>query len=103
MKQLHLLQQTSANTGTRPGAGPWRNCYQSVRNQSQVGPKVIATTEIGNTLRVPLATIIPKVRGSYCGKANPDLSLHHCHDDLRVVINLHVSNINYFIAGRSAK
>jgi len=40
---------------------------------------------------------------SYCGKASPDLLLNQCHDDLRVVINLQVTNIHYLIEGRSSK
>ena len=48
-------------------------------------------------------TIILKVEASYCGKASPDLLLSQCHDDLRVVINLHVPNIHCFIEGRFAK
>jgi len=54
-----ILEQGSANTGPRPGAGPWRNCYRTVRNQGQIGLKVSSTTDIRNKLRVPLTAIIP--------------------------------------------
>jgi len=56
------LIQGSENTRPLPGAGPWRNCYRAARNQGQIGPNVTGTTDIRNTLRVPLNTIIPTGR-----------------------------------------
>ena len=50
---------------------------------------------------VPLTTTSLLVGPSYCGKASTDLSLNQCHDDLRLVINLHVPNIYYFTALRT--
>jgi len=49
--------QGSAKTGLRPGGGPGINCYRAIRNQGQIGPNVIGTTDIRNTLRVSLTNI----------------------------------------------
>jgi len=58
-----------------PGAGRWRSCYRTVRNQGQIGPEVNGTTDIRNTLQVPMTTIIPAGRSILLRKASPDLSL----------------------------
>jgi len=34
-----VVDRGSANTGPRPGASLWRNCYRALRNQGQIGPK----------------------------------------------------------------
>jgi len=73
-----------------------RVCYRAGRNQGRIGPKVTGTTDIWNTLLL-------QVGASYCGKGSPDLSLNQCHDDLRVVINLHAPNIPCLIEGWYAK
>jgi len=44
---LQMVEEGSANTGPRS------RC-RAVRNQGQIGPKVIRTTDIRNALRVPL-------------------------------------------------
>jgi len=72
----------------------------AVRKQVQIGPKVSGTTDIRNTLRVPLTDIIPTGRSillrqskprsltkpmsltSCCVKASPGLSLNQMTNDL---------------------
>jgi len=49
------LERGSANT--RPWPSTQKNCYWTVRNQSQISPKVTGTTDTRNTLRVPLNTM----------------------------------------------
>jgi len=58
MKPVGRLRLGSANIGSRPRAALWKNCYRVVRNQGQICPKVSRTTNVRNTLRVPLTTII---------------------------------------------
>jgi len=59
------INQGSANTGQR------RNCYRAVRSQGQLGPKVTGTTDIRNTLLMPLNTIIPTGQGILLRKNKP--------------------------------
>ena len=52
------VNQGSANTGPRPGAGPWINCYRPCGIKAKLVNKLLETTDIRNTLRVPLTTKI---------------------------------------------
>ena len=61
----------STNTGPRPGAVPWSNCYRAVRNQGQIGPEVTETTDIWNTLQIPLTTIILTGRSILLRQSKP--------------------------------
>jgi len=53
------------------GKHPWRNCHRTVRNQGQIGPKVTGTTDIRNTLQVPLTTTIRSGRSSLLPQNKP--------------------------------
>jgi len=63
--KLSGLDQGSATTGPRSGAGPWRTCYWGVWNHGQIGPKVTGTTDTMNTLWVPLTTITPTGQSTF--------------------------------------
>jgi len=52
-------------------SGSWRNFYRAVLNQGQISPKVTGTTDMRNTLRVPLTTIIPAGRGVLLRQRKP--------------------------------
>ena len=96
-----MLRVTTAYRSCRSGIGKRR----TVRNQGQFGPKVTGTTDMRNTLGVPLTTTSPTGRSILLLRSKPR-SLTESVPWLPWWLNCNkfaCAKHRYFIEGRSAK